>query len=133
MKTEKMRQKIHNILRRLIGKEIPYYKVYGINIKDEFGRKVNLWTPLIKGYGNINVTVFGDDFKMKDVEKSEPIFEYVSMRDDYNAIENLSDKVIPELYKKLKSLKLYIYIPEGWLTFWRTVAEWQPPQLQWAL
>jgi hypothetical protein len=106
---KKMREKTHNILRKLVGIEIPYCKVYGINIRTAFKQKVNLWTPFIKGYGNISVTVYDNNsFNAKDVQKEEPIFEYVCMRDDYDGIEDLDEEKVPVLYKLLKRLKRYI-------------------------
>lgn len=122
MNEKKMRQKVHNILRRLVGKEVPVYKVYGLNIKDEFGRTAILCMPLIEE-GPITIVKVFDGFKTKAVEKSEPIVRYVSMRYDYDAIESLSDKAIHVLYIKLKSFKRYMYVPEGLLTFWHAVAE----------
>lgn len=129
MKIEKTIQKI---LTKLDGKSVPYSKIRPMMryITKDLDRHCPLYD--VQDYVHLTRTVNDVVKGPTKVEYDEPT-TVVMRKDSLKAIELLSENEKQKLYKELKSLKLYIYIPESLRTFWRTVAEWQPPSLQWAL
>lgn len=132
---EKMKRKIHHFLTKLDGKLVPYRKV-GPMMRHLTKGNSGWCCPLYDVQEFVHLTRTVNDVKgPTKVEYDEPT-TVVMRADCLETVELLLENEKQQtckLYKELKSLKRYIYIPESLQEFWRTVAEWQPLSLQWAL